>query len=126
MKIGQFLVEKGILQESEVYISLAEKFRIPFIDLRKIKVNKKILSLLPRDTVLDYNVMPMALKGSALVVATLLPDPSSICEDILKHSRIPDIQFVLAQPTHLKNVINLLYKTKGYLAESSAKEPPQP
>ncbi|MDW7773346.1 MAG: tetratricopeptide repeat protein [Desulfobulbaceae bacterium] len=114
-KIGQFLVEKGVLQESEVYISLAEKFRIPFIDLRKIKVNRKILSLLPRDVVLKHNVMPIALKGSALIIATLEPDPSAICEDILKYSRIPDIQFVLAQPSHLKNVINLLYKTKEYL-----------
>ena len=114
-KIGQFLVEKGIIHESEVYISLAEKFRIPFIDLRKIKVNKKILSLLPRDIVMKYNVMPVAVKGSSLIIVTLLPDPSSICEDILRYSRLPDIQFALAQPSHLKNVINVLYKTKGYL-----------
>lgn len=114
-KIGQFLMEKGVLQEREVYISLAEKFRIQFIDLRKIKVNKKILSLLPREAVLQYSVMPVALKGSALVIATHRPDPSSICEDILKYSRIPDIQFVLAQPSHLKNVIHLLYRTDSYL-----------
>lgn len=113
-KIGQFLVEKGVLQESEVYISLAEKFRIPFIDLRKIKVNKKILSLLPRDTVMQYNVMPIALKRSSLVIATIHPDPSIMCEDILKNSLIPDIQFVLAQPSHLKNVIKVLYKTEEF------------
>lgn len=114
-RIGQFLVEKGILQEREVYISLSEKFRIPFIDLRKIRVNKKILSLLPRETVVKYSVMPITLKGSALVIATQLPDPSPICEEILKHSLIPAIQFVLAQPSHLKNVIHLLYKTKNYM-----------
>lgn len=114
-KIGQFLVEKGVVHESELYISLAEKFRIPFIELRKIKVNKKILSLLPHDVVKKYTVMPVALKGSALVIATHLPDPSAICEDILRYSRIPDIQFVLAQPSHLRNIINVLYKTKGYM-----------
>lgn len=114
--IGQFLVEKGILKEREVYISLSEKFRIPFIDLRKVKVNRKILSLLPPEAIVRYTVMPVALQGSALIIATALPDPSTICEDILKYSLIPDIKFVLAQPSHLKNVVHLLYKTSGYMA----------
>jgi tetratricopeptide (TPR) repeat protein len=115
-KIGQFLVEKGVLRESEVYLSLAEKFRIPFIDLKKIKVNKKILSLLPREVVLSYSAMPIALKGSTLIIASIHPDPSEIYDFIHEQSRVPDIQFVLAQPSHLKNVIRVLYKTKKYLA----------
>lgn len=113
-KIGQLLIEKGILREREVYIALAEKFRLPFIDFKKVKVNRKILSLLFGDVVVKHNVMPVALKGSSLIVATHLPDPSPICEDVLKQSRIPSIRFGLAQPSHLKNVINVLYK-KGRL-----------
>jgi tetratricopeptide (TPR) repeat protein len=112
-KIGQFLIEKGIIQEREIYVSLAEKFRIPFVDLRKIKVNKSILSLVPRDIVLKLKVMPIAVKDASLIVATLLPDPGPLCEIILKNSLFIDVKFVLAQPSHLKNIINMLYVVKG-------------
>ena len=109
-KIGQFLIEKGIIQEKEVYISLAEKFRIPFVDLRKQKVSKKILTFLPIEVVLQHKVMPISFKDGALVVATLHPDTSMLCEFVLKQAKCQEVQFVLAQPSHLKNVINVLYK----------------
>lgn len=112
-KIGQFLIEKGIIQEREVYLALAEKFRLPFVDLRKIKVNKAILSLLPRDVILRFKMMPIATKDSALIVATMLPDSVTLGEVVLKNSLFSDVQFVLVQPSHLKNIINMLYVVKG-------------
>jgi len=111
-KLGEFLIEKGILREKELYISLAEKFRIPFIELRQYKVSRKILSLLPREVVLQHTVMPIALHDSVLVVATIDPDVSSIRAEVIRHSPIKDVEFVLAQPTHLKNVINVLFQGK--------------
>jgi len=111
-KIGQFLIEKGIIQEKEVYMALAEKFRIPFVDLRLQKVSKKILSLLPDTIIQRYKVLPIAVKETSLVVATVRPDPSAICEIVLKQSPMKDIEFVLAQPSHLRNVIRMLYQKK--------------
>jgi len=109
-KIGQFLIEKGIIQEKEVYIALAEKFRIPFVDLRKQKVSKKLLTFIPIEVVLQHKVMPLSFKDGVLVVATLHPDTSMLCEFVLKQAKCQEVQFVLAQPSHLKNVINVLYK----------------
>lgn len=111
-KLGNFLIEKGILQEKDVCLALAEKFRIPFVDLRQQKGSKKVLSLLPRELILKLKVLPLSLKEGTLVVATLLPEPSTICEVILKHSPVKDVEFVLAQPSHLKNVINMLFQVK--------------
>jgi tetratricopeptide (TPR) repeat protein len=111
-KLGEFLIEKGILNERELYISLAEKFRIPFIELRQCKVSRKILSLLPREIVLKHTVMPIGIQDSFLLVATTDPDVSSIREEIVRHSPVKNIRFVLAQPTHLKNVVNMLFQEK--------------
>lgn len=113
VKIGRFLIDKGIIQEKEVYISLAEKFRIPFVDLRTRKVSKKTLMYLPGTLVLQNEILPLALDNGKLTVATLCPDVSSLCETILKEVKCQDIQFVLAQPTHLRNIISLLYKKIG-------------
>ncbi len=109
-KIGQFLIEKGIIQEHEVFNALAEKFRIPFVDLRKQKVSKKILSLLPREFVMQHKVMPITFNDGELTLATLNPDTSTLCEIVLKQTKCKKVHFVLTQPTHLKNVINILYQ----------------
>ena len=106
-------IEKGIIQEREVYIALAEKFRIPFIDLRKQKVTKTTLAAIPRDIVIKHQIMPLSSKDGILVVATLQPDTSTLCEFVLKQAKCQGVRFVLAQPSHLKNVINVLYKKRA-------------
>lgn len=115
MKIGQFLIQKGIIQEKEVYMALAEKFRIPFVDLRKQKVSKKTLTFLSKKFVLQNEILPISLdENNILTVATLHPDATStLCEKILQESKCHHVRCVLAQPTHLRNIINLLYKKIG-------------
>lgn len=109
-RLGEFLIEKGILNERELYISLAEKFRIPFVELRQYKVSRKILSLLPTELVRKLTVLPIAMQDSALIVATADPDVSLVRPEVIRHSPVSEVRFVLAQPTHLKNVINVLFR----------------
>ena len=111
-KLGSFLIEKGILQEKDVCVALAEKFRIPFVDLRHEKGSKKALSLLPKGLIQKLVVLPLAVKEDTLVVATVMPDPSPICDVILKHSPLKELEFVLVQPSHLKNVIKMVFAKK--------------
>lgn len=112
-KIGEFLIEKGIISEKEVYIALAEKFRIPFVDLRKQKVSKKLLTFLPKKFVLQNEVLPISLEDGTLTVATKEPDFSSLCETIRNNTSCEHVRCVLVQPTHLTNIINLLFKKMG-------------
>ena len=111
-KLGEFLIEKGILREKELYISLAEKFRIPFVDLRQQKVSRKTLTLLPRELVLEHKVLPISLQDTTLVVATPSPDVAAVRDAILQQGDVTSVEFVLAQPTHLKNVVNILYQDR--------------
>ena len=113
MKIGEFLVEKGIINEREVYMALAEKFRTPFVDLRKQKVSKKTLTFLPRQFVLHNEILPIEIKDDTITVATIRPGITSLCETILKKSKCKKVHCVLVQPTHLRNIINLLYNKIG-------------
>lgn len=113
MRIGEFLIEKGIIEEKEVYMALADKFRTPFVDLRKQKVSKKILTCLPKELVLEHEVLPINIEDGTITVATPNPGISSLCETILKASKCKNVQCVLAQPTHLHNIIDLLYRKMG-------------
>jgi len=108
-KIGQFLIEKGILKEEEVYIALAEKYRMPFIDLRQQTISRKMLTMLPRELVLKLQILPISRKGSTLVVATFLTDVPAIKDIIAKYTKQEDIQLALTRPTHLRKIISRLY-----------------
>lgn len=109
-KLGHFLVEKGILQEKDVCMALAEKFRIPFVDLRSLKGSKKVIAALPPELIKKLKVLPLAVENDTLVVATLLPEPAPICDVIYRHSPYKDVKFVLVQPSHLNNVIRMLFQ----------------
>ncbi len=108
-KIGQFLIEQGILKEEEVYIALAEKYRMPFIDLRQQTIPGKMLTLLPRELVLKLQILPISQKGSTLVVATFLTDVPVIKSIIAKYIGQENIELVLTRPTHLRKIISRLY-----------------
>lgn len=106
LKIGQFLVERKIASEKEVYISLAEKHKIPFLDLRGRKISKKSFASLPKDMILKHEMIPLALKHDTLVVATHYVDLTHLTEEILKAADCTDVRFALSLPSQIKNIIN--------------------
>lgn len=111
IKIGEFLIEKGVIREKDLYIALAEKFRIPFVDLKKQKVSRTLLTFLPRDIILLNEILPLSYDKDILKVASHRPDVSATLRETIRQTcNCLDVQFVLAQPTHLKNVINLLFR----------------
>ncbi len=114
MKIGQFLIKKGIVQEKEVFIALAEKFRIPFVDLGKQKISRKALKLLSKKFVLQNEFLPISLDNERLTVATKHPDVSRLYDAVIKESKCKDVQFVLTLPSQLRSIINLLNKKIGF------------
>ena len=111
MKLGQFLIAKGILQEEHVFSALAEKFRIPFIDLRQTPISRQALTTLPKEIILKLQVLPISQNPSHLVVATKEPDYFSIKSVLSKSVQTQNIQLVLTRPTLLQAAIKQLYKT---------------
>ena len=110
MKIGEFLVEKGLVQEEEVSIALAEKFRIPFIDLTTVKVPMSTLVSLPKQFVQANGILPVEFDGEVITVAISHPEAVSIKEQIIRESKCREVRFVLALPTHLRIIIEQLGK----------------
>ncbi|MBU0729056.1 MAG: hypothetical protein KKE17_01330 [Proteobacteria bacterium] len=109
-RIGQFLIEKGLLEEDKIFMGLAEKFRMPFVDLRQVTFSKKALSQLPKDLVSKLQVLPISQDETTLVVATLAPDVPAIKDVLLKHVKGQKIELVLVRPTQLRAAIKKLYQ----------------
>ena len=109
LTIGLYLVEKGIVKEQEVYISLAEKHKIPFINLKGRKLSPTALAQLPKSMICTHEILPLAMKDDKLLVATYFIDIKPLREAIVKTAECKDVKFVLSPPSQIRKIINLLF-----------------
>jgi type IV pilus assembly protein PilB len=58
-RIGFALVKLGFVAEDELTRALAKQFRVPAVDLEKVKVEEKILRLVPEEVALKHRVLPL-------------------------------------------------------------------
>ncbi|MFC1791102.1 type IV-A pilus assembly ATPase PilB [Gemmatimonadota bacterium] len=72
-RIGYALVKLELVKEDELTRALAKQFRVPAVDLEKVKVEEKILKLVPEDVALKHRVLPLRKVGRTLTVAMANP-----------------------------------------------------
>ncbi len=72
-RIGFALVKLGFVGEDELTRALAKQFRVPAVDLEKVKVEDKILKLVPEDVAMKHRVLPLRKVGRTLTVAMANP-----------------------------------------------------
>jgi type IV pilus assembly protein PilB len=72
-RIGYALVKLGFVAEDELTRALAKQFRVPAVDLEKVKVEEKILKLVPEDVAMKHRVLPLRKVGRTLTVAMANP-----------------------------------------------------
>lgn len=110
-KIGDYLIEKGLLREEDVFVALAEKFKIPYVDLRQTTISRKALNTVPREWAMKLRILPLAFKGADLVIAITepgIPEMKDYLRKLTKHK----VHLVLARTSHLKAAIRKLYQAE--------------
>jgi type II secretory ATPase GspE/PulE/Tfp pilus assembly ATPase PilB-like protein len=63
--IGDILVEQGLVTAKDLAMVLSIQLNIPFVDLRRHKVQPDALQLIPESMVRKYNVVPLDIIGDA-------------------------------------------------------------
>ena len=72
-RIGYALVKLGLVAEDELTRALAKQFRVPAVDLEKVRVEEKILRLVPEQVAMKHRVLPLRKVGRTLTVAMANP-----------------------------------------------------
>jgi len=72
-RIGFALVKLGFVAEAQLTRALAKQFRVPAVDLEKVKVEDKILRLVPEEVAMKHRVLPLRKVGRTLTVAMANP-----------------------------------------------------
>jgi general secretion pathway protein E len=83
--IGQVLVEKGMLKPRDLVTALSIQMKVPLIDLRRHKVNREALRLVPEALARKHNILPLDVIGGSLTL---------VMEDVNDVEAIDDIALV--------------------------------
>ncbi len=80
--LGQVLLQKGWIRESELYQVLADQQRAPLIGLRAVDIQPEALNLLDRRFAREKRVLPLRLDGTRLHVAMAHPSDLALLDEL--------------------------------------------
>ncbi|MCK4628603.1 MAG: Flp pilus assembly complex ATPase component TadA, partial [Sedimentisphaerales bacterium] len=75
-RLGQILLEMGVVKEADLLACVAEQYELPFIRLDPEMADKQIFEILDRNFIESHNVLPLQIEDGKLVVA--LTDPTNV------------------------------------------------
>lgn len=107
-KLGSILVELEFASEEEVARVIAQKLRMPYINLFEPEIPEASITLIKPEVAKKYVVMPVRQEGKAIVLA--MADPLDIGDiDELRFNTGMNIKPALALESEIKAAISKYY-----------------
>lgn len=116
--LGQILIEMQLVTQKEVNAGLARKLGIPLVNLQGFELPAHMLSRVPADLAIQYNVVPLGEMDGKLIVAMENPLDQTVING-LRFNTNANIETVMAPG---KDIRYLLQKFYSKLEESEAIE----
>ncbi|MBV9110622.1 MAG: type IV-A pilus assembly ATPase PilB [Gemmatimonadetes bacterium] len=109
-RIGYSLVKLGFLGESDLVRALARQHRVPAVDLERVRLDPRILKLIPGEFAVKHQVLPLRRVGRTLTVAMANPTDLGVIDDLKFLTRL-DIEPVIAGDFTLKRIVEREYES---------------
>ena len=107
-RLGRILVKFGYVSEDQIIRTLSHQLHIPYIDLSKQILDKKLILLIPQSVAENYLLVPVSEKKNILTVA--MADPLNILAiDELSIRTKMTIDPIIASEDEIKRAIEELY-----------------
>ena len=102
--LGEILVELGFLTREQVDLVLCQKLGIPFVDLSKFMIEPRVLKSLPEELVRKNGIVPICHADGRLVIAMADPLAGEVLERVRFYTQAPVIP-VMAGVDEIERVI---------------------
>jgi hypothetical protein len=126
-RLGEILIERGLLQEEDLTRLLAGQKGLPFVSLRAERIDPEATKVLSEDQARLFSALPIRFEEGLPLVAVADPTNDVLNRNI-REALGQDVRFVVAGRTELNEVIGEAYSgTLQALPEPPAPEPePEP
>lgn len=115
--LASVLTRRGIVSEQELLNILAEKLKLPTLNLRGISIDKSVIEKVPLKVASYYKFMPVRLHDRILIIAVSFPMGIKTQDEIRTHLGC-GIEMVLSCQS---DILDMLRKYYGLAAETLEK-----
>jgi type IV pilus assembly protein PilB len=118
--LGQFLVNEGLINDVDLARALATQAEIPFHDLSKQLIPAEVLSALPEELMRQHKILPVGREEGALVL--VVEDPRIILQNDVVRTLLPTpFRIRFGARSQIEKTIDRLFGTQRKAVESIAK-----
>jgi type IV pilus assembly protein PilB len=107
-RLGTALMKLGFVSDDEITEVLSRQYGVPSINLKYYEVDPAVIKLIPQDTAVRYQIVPLSRVGSTLTIAMI--DPTNVfAMDDIKFMTGFNVEPVVASETSVNEAINKFY-----------------
>jgi type IV pilus assembly protein PilB len=107
-KLGSCLTKMGFITDDDITGVLSRQYGVPSINLKYYEIDPNVIKLIPQDTALRYQVIPLSRVGSVLTIA--MTDPTNVfAMDDIKFMTGFNVEPVVASETAIAEAISRFY-----------------
>jgi type IV pilus assembly protein PilB len=125
-RLGQLLVEKGFVDETQMTQILGRQLAVPWVSLYHVDFSRQLLNLVPREVAEAFTIVPVYVRhvrgqGDTLYVATDDPTNSEGLDRVAAYAALP-VRPMISSATDIRAAIRVYYGG-GAGTVSQPKEP---
>ncbi len=107
-RLGTCLVKMGLIADDEITAVLSRQYGVPSINLKFYEVDPAVIKLVPQETAVRYQIVPLSRVGSTLTIA--MTDPTNVfAMDDIKFMTGFNVEPVVASETAVDEAITKFY-----------------
>src|SRR6201997_4917416 len=107
-RLGTCLMKLGFITDDEITGVLSRQYGVPSINLKYYEVDSAVIKLIPQDTAIRYQIVPLSRVGSTLTIA--MTDPTNVfAMDDIKFMTGFNVEPVVASETSIAEAISKFY-----------------
>jgi type IV pilus assembly protein PilB len=107
-KLGSCLTKMGFITDDDITGVLSRQYGVPSINLKYYEIDPIVIKLIPQDTALRYQVIPLSRVGSVLTIA--MTDPTNVfAMDDIKFMTGFNVEPVVASESAIAEAISRFY-----------------
>ena len=118
-KLGFNLIKLGYVKDEEITALLSKQYGVPSIALGQFEIDPGVIKLVPAETALKYQIIPLSRSGATLTIA--MTDPTNVfAMDDIKFMTGYNVEPVVASETAVIEAIQTYYGKAAAAAAASA------
>ena len=107
-RLGTALMKLGFVSDDEITEVLSRQYGVPSINLKYYEVDPAVIKLIPQDTAVRYQIVPLSRVGSTLTIAMI--DPTNVfAMDDIKFMTGFNVEPVVASESAIGEAISRFY-----------------